>query len=60
MAIATVNVIQSILTSNGWLAPGQTTMDADEARAQPPGYLEIISVDGVTEIHAACCSSEHP
>ena len=60
MAIATMNVIQSILTSKGWVAPGHTTMDADEARAQPPGYLEIISVDGVPEVHAACCSNEHP
>lgn len=60
MATATVNVIQSVLASSGWVAPGRTTMDADEARAQPPGYLEIISVDGVPEVHAACCSNELP
>ena len=59
MATAKVNIIQSILTTNGWISPGVVFLDENEARSFPSGYLEIISVDGAEEVFAPCCSTTH-
>lgn len=60
MAIASVNVIQDVLTSTGWVKPGPAQMDAEEARSfAANGFLEILSVDGVREVFSPCCGSDH-
>lgn len=59
MAIAQVNVLQEFRTESGWVKTGPATMDADIARAQPPGFVEILRVDGVVEVNAPCCGGTH-
>lgn len=58
MTIARVNILRSVLTPRGWEGPGEQDMDADEARGYPPGYVDILSVEGVAEVRAACCATD--
>ena len=58
MPRAQVQILHAILTPNGWLMPGPAEMDADEARSHPPGYVEILSIDGQEQVKPACCSND--
>lgn len=56
MSTARVNVLHPILRADGWLMPGPAEMDAVEAREyEARGYVDVLDVDGNTEVWAPCC-----
>jgi len=59
MPIAQVVVLHAIRRPNGqWLQPGPTELSATEAATYPPGYLEILSIDGAEHVKPACCAGD--
>lgn len=59
MSTASVLVVHDILHNGDWIKAGPTPVPMDAAQArefEAAGYVDVLSVDGKTEVWGACCA----